>query len=59
MGAPRPTDPNPSQAQQAVLLTESGNGPTTPDEAALLAAKFGQPNSAGVYGAPTTGGNPA
>ncbi|MFI8459016.1 hypothetical protein [Kitasatospora sp. NPDC085464] len=59
MGAPRPTDPDPSQAQQAALLTESGNGPTTPDEAELLAAKFGQPNSAGVYGAPATGGSAA
>ncbi|WP_157536458.1 hypothetical protein [Kitasatospora mediocidica] len=55
----RPTDPNLDQAAQAALLTESHNGPTEPDEQQLLAAQFGAPNAAGVYGAPTPEGTPA
>lgn len=53
MGDPRPLHPDVPQAQ---LLTETGNGPTLANEEELLAAKFGPPNQAGVYGAPTTAG---
>jgi len=59
MGDARPTDPNPTQPQQAALLTETGNGPTEANEADLLRARFGDPDARGVYGAPTTEGNPA
>lgn len=50
MGEPRPTDPELSQKEQAALLTDSGNGPTADDEAALLEAEFGPADEHGVYG---------
>ncbi|MEY9944878.1 hypothetical protein [Kitasatospora sp. GAS1066B] len=52
----RPTDANLDQAQQAALITETHNGPTEANEEQLLAARFGAPDSRGVYGAPTTEG---
>ncbi|GAA2137713.1 hypothetical protein GCM10009760_18420 [Kitasatospora kazusensis] len=55
----RPVDPHLDQAAQAAALTETHNGPTEPGEQRLLAAQFGAPNSAGVYGAPAPEGNPA
>ncbi|KIF66280.1 hypothetical protein HY68_36880 [Streptomyces sp. AcH 505] len=57
MGATRPTDSDPTQEQQAELLTESGNAPTVDNEAQLLADMYGQPDANGVYGAPATEGS--
>ncbi|MFJ3699482.1 hypothetical protein ACIPW9_36060 [Streptomyces sp. NPDC090052] len=51
MGKTRPTDSDPTQEQQAALLTESGNAPTVDNEAQLLADVFGEPDANGVYGA--------
>lgn len=59
MGATRPTDSEPTQEQQAELLTESGNEPTVADEAQLLADLYGQPDADGVYGAPADEGRAA
>lgn len=52
MGDPRPLDYELSQAQQAALLTDTGNSPTATeaDEAALLEAEFGPADATGVYG---------
>lgn len=52
--ADRPIDPRLSPQDQAQYLTETGNGPTSSDEAAVLEAEFGAPDTHGVYGAPTT-----
>lgn len=47
---PRPTEPAPD-TPVAMLLVETPNGPTAPDEATLLTELFGPPNAQGVYGA--------
>ncbi|GAA1977486.1 hypothetical protein [Kitasatospora viridis] len=51
MTTPPPATPDVPQYQ---LLRDTGNGPTTPDEQAILHAEFGAPDARGVYGAPTT-----
>lgn len=51
----RPTEPDPD-TPVAMLLVETGNGPTDPTEEQLLAELFGAPNAQGVYGATTVEG---
>lgn len=38
------------QARQYLNLTDTGNGPTHPNEEALLFSAFGPPDDDGVYG---------
>ncbi|MDT0381442.1 hypothetical protein RM572_22030 [Streptomyces sp. DSM 42041] len=45
----RPVEGRPDQHEQARLLRRTSNGPTTKDEEALLRARFGTPDMAGVY----------
>ncbi|MFF0389687.1 hypothetical protein ACFYS8_13490 [Kitasatospora sp. NPDC004615] len=52
---PRPTEPDPNLVP--MLLVDTGNGATDPNEAALLAELFGPPNAQGVYGAPAGEGS--
>lgn len=59
MGDPRPTDPEPTQAEQAALLRRTDNGPSDPDEEVELHTEFGKPDASGVYGAPTEDGGAA
>lgn len=40
MGAPRPENPDVSQAEQAALLRATGNASTEPEEEALLAELY-------------------
>ncbi|QBI56766.1 hypothetical protein [Streptomonospora litoralis] len=49
---PIPPDGDITQEEQAAVLRRTDNGPSEPDEEALLAAEFGQPDENGVYGAP-------
>lgn len=53
MGEPRPIEENPTQARQAVLLKDTGNGPTVDNETVLLEEQFGPADANGLYGAPT------
>lgn len=53
MGEPRPIESDLSQAQQAALLTATGNGPTVSNEEELLAAKYGPADTRGLYGVPS------
>lgn len=59
MGDPRPTDPEPTQAEQAALLRRTDNGPSEPYEEVELRAEFGEPDEHGVYGAPEQDGGTA
>ncbi|MFD0772656.1 hypothetical protein ACFQZ2_01825 [Streptomonospora algeriensis] len=53
MGDPRPIpDEETKQDEQAALIRRTDNGPTEENEEALLAEEFGEPDAAGLYGAP-------
>jgi len=45
----RPVEGRPDQIEQARLITRTGNGPTVDDEQQLLADRFGDPDTTGVY----------
>jgi len=51
---PRAVNPDMSPQDQAAHLVATGNGPTDPGEGTVLEAEFGEPDTAGVYGAPDT-----
>lgn len=54
---PRPYSDDMTQGDQAAQLRRPGPGPELPDEAKLLAAMFGPPDDAGIYGVPPVGGD--